>query len=95
LSSQNDNLPADHFANDTKKIAAQYFFQVSFRVPSIQQGSDQRRHLGHILQAVRRTRDAIEIAPNAHVVDSRDPYGVVDVIGYVLYRRRDFGSLPK
>jgi hypothetical protein len=37
----------------------------------------------------------VKVAPDAHVIDPRDPHGVVDLIGHVLYSRDDFRWLAK
>lgn len=88
-------LLARHLANHAQKILAQDLLQVAFRISAFQQHCDQRRHLGNIVQSVRRPRDPIEIAPDPHVIDSRDLHGVVDVIGHVLHRRHHFTHVPK
>jgi hypothetical protein len=45
-------------------ILAQDLFWIALRISSFQQNRDKRGHLGNILQAVRRCRFAIEIAPD-------------------------------
>src|SRR5271166_1789219 len=92
------HLLAGNLAQNTQRVLTRDLAYVLLAVSLLSQRRAQSRHLRNILQTLRRTADAIEIAADAHVVDAHHFYRVIDMRHRIVdraHRWPRFGSIFK
>src|SRR5262245_7895628 len=77
-------LLSGDFAENAEGVQSEDLLQVLVGVAFLLERGFERRQLRDVLETLRRSRDPVEIAPDADVVDAGDLHGVIDVFDGVV-----------